>query len=171
MYIYIYIPSIFSFLFGSKSLRYFSYARTNNNRLWLIEKPFFPTFSRCAHAEFERGKNRMNMDSNMKLSHLSFRNHCIFRSLNNFSSEGQFLRPINGGAIFLFFFSSPPPSRLFHNYFFRSPILGKLRLPNRYNLLPKFLIEIKKFFGKNKFLFEIFVREGKKGGGKAVFSF
>lgn len=55
--IYIYISPRFSSLFRSKSLRYFSYARTNN-RLWLIEKPFFPTFSRCAHAEFERGKNR-----------------------------------------------------------------------------------------------------------------
>ena len=59
------------------------------NRLWLIGKPF----PRCRETQ----KPRMNMDSNMKLSHLSFRNHCIFRSLNNFSSQGQF-------SFFFFFF-------------------------------------------------------------------
>ena len=91
------------------------------NRLWLIGKPF----PRCRETQ----KPRMNMDSNMKLSHLSFRNHCIFRSLNNFSSQGQFfffffffLR-INRGAFFShrtisLFFSFLRRGSLFHNYFF-----------------------------------------------------
>lgn len=111
------------------------------------------------------------MDSNMKLSHLSFRNHCIFRSLNNFSSEGQFLRPINGGAIFLFF--SLPPSRLFHNYFFRSLGFGKFQIDtidiieifNRGNR------KLKSFSGKTSFseISTLFERGEKRR--RKVFSF
>lgn len=112
------------------------------------------------------------MDSNMKLSHLSFRNHCIFRSLNNFSSEGQFLRPINGGAIFLFFFSPPPPpSRLFHNYFFRSLGFGKFDTIDIIEIFNRGNRKLKSFSGKTSFseISTLFER-GKKRRRK-VFSF
>lgn len=79
------------------------------------------------------------MDSNMKLSHLSFRNHCIFRSLNNFSSEGQFLRPINGGAIFLFFsLPLPPPVSSIIIFFDRLALANSKSIQS---ILLKFLIE------------------------------
>lgn len=126
----------FSFLFGLKSLQYLC-RRTSSQPALVVN---WKTFSRCADVEFERGKNRMNMDSNMKLSHLSFRNHCIFRSLNNFSSEGQFLRRINRGAFFFtrrtiflvfLFSSSPSPPRLFHNYFLdREYLISRHELAN-----------------------------------------